>query len=296
MVKTCLSALLCSLAVWAAPAVRTEMLVSTGWLAQNLNSPDLVVLHVARDRATYDAAHIPGARWLPYGELLVTRDGIPNELPSVDALKAVFEKAGISDNSRIILYGDDMAVYVTRAYFTLDYLGLASRASVLDGGFQKWRTEGKPVTAETPAAAQGKLTPKARPELVATLNQVKAVAEAPAASRSAILLDSRSADDYTGAKPASPTAPAGHIAGAVNLFWFDTQVSRENPALKPAEDIRAMYLKAGVAPGKPVIAYCNSGIQATHAYFTLKYLGYDNVSVFDGSVSEWNSAKGALVK
>ncbi len=295
MVKTCLAALLYSLAASAAPAVRTEMLVSTGWLAQNLNSPGLVVLHVARDRATYDAGHIPGAHWLPYSELLVTRDGIPNELPPVDALKAVFEKAGVSDNSRIILYGDDMAVYVTRAYFTLDYMGLAGQASVLDGGFQKWRAEGKPVNADAPAAAQGKVTPKARPELVATLGQVKAVAETPAALRTTVLLDARSADDYSGAKPASPAAPAGHIAGAVNQFWFDSQISKENSALKPDEEIRSMYAKAGIA-GTAVITYCNSGIQATHAYFILKYLGYDNVSVFDGSISEWNSAKGALVK
>src|SRR5437763_1263139 len=90
----------------AAPALRSDMLVSTTWLAQHLNDPKVVVLQVSRDRTAYDAGHIPGARFLALTDIVVTRDGILNELPPAATLKSVFERAGVSDDSRVILYGD----------------------------------------------------------------------------------------------------------------------------------------------------------------------------------------------
>src|SRR5580704_9442870 len=107
----------------AAPAVRSDMLVSTDWLAQHLNDPKIVILQVSRDRMAYDAGHIPGARFLGLSDLVVTRNGILNELPTTEALKGLFERLGVSDDSRIILYGDAAMLPATRAYFTLDYLG-----------------------------------------------------------------------------------------------------------------------------------------------------------------------------
>src|SRR4051794_1392241 len=107
----------------AAPALRSDMMVSGDWLAQHLNDPKIVILHVSRDRNAYDAGHIPGARFVSLTDLAVTREGVLNELPPVDSLKTVFERAGVSDDSRVILYGDVSVLPATRAYFTLDYLG-----------------------------------------------------------------------------------------------------------------------------------------------------------------------------
>src|SRR5579871_3504240 len=107
----------------AAPAVKSDMLVSTDWLAQHLNDSKIVILEVSRDRTAYDAGHIPGARYLGLPDLVVTRNGILNESAPTENLKSVFERAGVSDDSRIILYGDAAVLPSTRAYFTLDYLG-----------------------------------------------------------------------------------------------------------------------------------------------------------------------------
>src|SRR4051812_31283842 len=117
--------ILSSLAALAAPEpkVRADMLVSTAWLGQHLKDADLVILHVSRDRKAYDEGHIPGARFLALADITITRDGILNELPPAAALKSIFERAGVSDNSRVILYGDTSVLPATRAYFTLDYLG-----------------------------------------------------------------------------------------------------------------------------------------------------------------------------
>jgi thiosulfate/3-mercaptopyruvate sulfurtransferase len=271
-------ACLIGLSAAAFPATRAEMLVSTDWLAQRLNDPNVVVLHVARDRAVYDKGHIPGARFLPYNELLISEGGVSNELPAVEKLEAVFERAGVSDDSRVILYADDQVLPATRCYFTLDYLGHGDRAALLDGGIQKWRAEERPVSTDAVTPATGGSTPRPRPEVVAKLQEVKGISAGGNAAKST-LVDARPQADFAGANP-----PGGHIPGAVNVTWGFAQLSQQNSALKPEAELRKLYEDAGVKPGQPAVAYCNSGVQASHTYFTLRYLGYD-VKLFDGSLN-----------
>ncbi|HYL39385.1 MAG TPA: sulfurtransferase [Bryobacteraceae bacterium] len=272
----------------ACAAVRPDMLVSTGWLAQHLTDPQVVILHVAGNRTAYDAGHIPGARFVALPSIAITRDSIPNELPPVADLKKVLEAAGVSDDSRVILYGDTSVLPATRAYFTFDYLGHGDRTSLLDGGLEKWRAEGRALTKDAPAETQGRFTPHPKPELVVQMDAVKQMtSHAGATPSSEILLDARPATDYTGEK-------GSHIPGALNLFWMESQVSRENQTLKPEAELRKLYEAIGVTPNRPVVTYCHSGMQASQAYFTLKYLGYD-VRLYDGSMSEWN-LRGAPVE
>jgi thiosulfate/3-mercaptopyruvate sulfurtransferase len=271
----------------ASAASHPEMLVSTDWLANHASDPKVVILHVAPNRTAYDAGHIPGARFVALPELAVTRDGIPNELPPVDDLKRVIEAAGVSDDSRVILYSDVSVLPATRAFFTLDYLGHASQAALLDGGLEKWRKEGRALSKDAPAAVQGKFTPHARPELVVQIDAVKQMAAKPGSDLSEVLLDVRPAGDFRGEKGA-------HIPGALNEYWVENQISHDDQALKSDAELRKMYESLGVTPQKRVVTYCNSGMQATQSYFTLKYLGYD-VRLYDGSMSEWK-AKGAPVE
>jgi thiosulfate/3-mercaptopyruvate sulfurtransferase len=292
MTKTILASLLLLPSIGGA-AVRSNMLVTTDWLGQHLNDPKLVVLHVSGNRTAYDAGHIPGARFVALAELAVTRDGIPNELPTAADLKKVFEAAGVSDDSRVILYSDATVLPATRAYFTFDYLGHGEQAALLDGGLEKWRGEGRTLSKDAAAAAQGQFTPRPKPDLVVQIDAVKQMASkasggaASASALSEVLLDVRPAADYRGEK-------GSHIPGALNAFWMDSQTSRENQSLQPEAALRALYEKLGVTPDRKVVTYCNSGMQASQSYFTLKYLGYD-VRMYDGSMSEW-TAKGAPVE
>ena len=121
------------------------MLVSTSWLQEHLADVDLVTLYVGRDRSAYDAGHIPGARFVALDDLVEQHGDSLNDLPPVAKLQAVFENAGIGNDARIVLYGDGGGLLAARAYFTLDYLGHADRAALLDGGIEKWRAEGKPL-------------------------------------------------------------------------------------------------------------------------------------------------------
>jgi thiosulfate/3-mercaptopyruvate sulfurtransferase len=262
-------------------AVRSDMLVSTDWLAGHLDDPNVVILQISRSREIFDAGHIPNAHFVALGEIAITRNGIPNELPDVADLQKVFEKAGVSDNSRVILYTDAAVLPATRAWFTFDYLG-HQQTSVLDGGLAKWKAEGRAISKDAPAVAAGHFTPHVHSEVLETMNGVKAL---PANTK---LIDARAPEDFTGSRPNAELARVGHIPGAENVFWSTTQA--KNGALLPEADLRKLYEAVGVTPGTPVVTYCNSGMQASESYFTLKYLGYDT-KLYDGSLSEWSAAK-----
>jgi thiosulfate/3-mercaptopyruvate sulfurtransferase len=261
--------------------VRNSMIVSTAWLAEHLNDKSLVLLHVG-DKQEYEAAHIPGAQFIQIADISTPRgQGLILELPPVDQLKATFEKFGVTDNSRVVVYfGKDWISPTTRVYFTLDYLGLGDRASVLDGGLPAWRGEGRPVTAEVKPQTPGSFTPRPNRKLVVDAAWVKENLHKPGVA----ILDARTAKFYTGADPGQMPR-AGHIPSAKNIP-FDTVVE-ENNKFKSAAALRAMFNSAGVKPGDSVATYCHIGQQASVLYFIARYLDYEP-HLYDGSFDDWS--------
>jgi len=268
------------------------MLVSTDWLAKHIHDRDLFVIHVATDRKNYDDGHIPGARFLSSKDLLITRNGIPNELPSVADLQKVFEQLGVGDTGRIVLYGENSGLMAARAYFTLDYLGHGARAALLDGGLEKWKMENLLVDTQLVKPESAKFTPHPRPQIVAKLDGMRDLSwvAANVPDGGVALIDARPEDQYLGNK----TQGGGHIPGAANLYWLTHLLSRENPVMKPADELRKLYEALGLKADQRIVTYCYTGMQSSHTYFTLKYLGYD-VMMYDGSFSEWSKAEGAPV-
>ncbi len=278
------------------PAVRAHLLVSTDWLAKYLNDPKVVVLHVAREKANYEAGHIPGARFLALSDILVTRDGVPNELPPIDKLQPVFSKLGVGDGSRVVIYGEMSGLMAARVYYTLDYLGFGDRAALLDGGLEKWKAEKREVTTAAPEIKAAKFTPRVNPKVVVMREVVRDASwiashvDAP----NVALIDARPAEDYTGAKVGDGVPRAGHIPGATNVYWMQNLRSSQQPVMKPVAELRRMYEAAGATSNKKVVTYCRTGMQASHSYFTAKYLGYD-VTMYDGSFMEWSKTDGLPV-
>jgi thiosulfate/3-mercaptopyruvate sulfurtransferase len=272
--------------------VRSEMLVSTDWLANHINDRDIFVIHVAADRKHYDDGHLPGARFLSSKEILTTRDGVANELPAVDDLRKVFEQLGVGDTGRIVIYGENSGLLAARVYFTLDYLGHGDRAALLDGGIEKWKAENLSVETQPVKTEPDKFTPRPRPQIVAGLDAVRDLSSmvAKATEAGAAIVDARPEEQYIG----NQTPRSGHIPGAVSVYWMNHLLSRENPAMKPLSELSKLYEAAGLRPDQKVVTYCNTGMQASQTYFTLKYLGY-NVMMYDGSFSEWSKAEGAPV-
>jgi thiosulfate/3-mercaptopyruvate sulfurtransferase len=264
----------------ATARVGPPLLVSTEWLAEHLNDPAVVVLQVGRDEAEYGAGHVPGARFLPLGSIIVERDGVPNELPEIGALTEAFQRVGVSDESHVVVYGDLGGLAAARAFFTLDFLG-HPRVSLLDGGLEAWQVEGRHLSTEPATVQRGSFTPRPVPSRVVTARWVQQRLGDP----QYVLIDARPTPQYTG-EDAGGLRP-GHIPGAQNIFWRTALRSDDDLRLKDAETLRAMYAAAGAASGKTVVTYCRTGMQASHAYFVARYLGYDAL-MYDGSWVDWS--------
>jgi len=277
---------LVSSAFAAAPAnseVRQSMIVTTDWLAKHLNDDSLVLLQVG-ERKDYDAEHIPGAQTIQLSDISTPRgQGLILELPSVVQLKATFEKLGVTDKSRVIVYfGKDWVTPTARVFMTLDYLGLGDRTSILDGGLPAWRAEGKPVTAELREPKAGHFTPKPNPTLVVDAMWVKANLN----KSGVAILDARAAKFYTGAE-AGQMPRAGHIPSAKNIP-FSSLVDESTNKFKSVESLRDLFNTAGVKPADSVATYCHIGQQASLLYFVARYLGYE-AHLYDGSFQDWSN-------
>ena len=268
----------------AAQSLRRDMLVSADWLAENL---DNVILVDVGEKAEYDAAHIPGARFMERAQLVTVRNGIPNELPDVADLEAVFTQAGIGNRGRIVLYGRDQLV-AARAWFTLDYLGHGSRTAILDGGLPHWMALGNPVSNETAAVEPVPLQARVNQNAVTPFKAVRELVRfLEVMGDSLVIIDARSPVQFRGKEPGRDIGRAGHIPGAVNVAWDENFTLGDIPRFLPERELRDLYKDAKVSSQSTNVVYCRTGMEASVTYFVLRYLGYD-ASLYDGSYYEWN--------
>ena len=270
------------------PSARAQdppaLLVEAEWLSQHLNDAGLVVLHVG-DQAEYKAGHIPGARFITEEDVAAPHDhnnpkDLMLQLPPVEALRAKVASFGISDGSRIVVYfGKNGGVpSATRIVFTLDYLGLGERTSLLNGGLGAWQRAGKAVTTVVPPSGTGKLSARPPKNLVVDADFVKSVRQRP----NQTLVDARAAVFYTGIQPTMNNL-SGHIPGAVNIPF--TEVT-DNELRIDRTRVEALFRKAGVKPGDTVVAYCHIGQQATAVIFAARLIGHP-VVLYDGAFQDW---------
>jgi thiosulfate/3-mercaptopyruvate sulfurtransferase len=184
----------------------------------------------------------------------------------------------------VVLYGERSNLMAARAYFTLDYLGIAERAALLDGGLEKWRAEQRPLSTENPVGQPATLTIAPRPSILLDTAAMKGLI---GQKRDLALVDARPQKEYSGEALSEDVQKAGHIPGATSLYWMDMLVSRENPVLKPEAELRRMYAEAHPMPGQQLVTYCRTGMQSSFDYFVARYLGYDP-AMYDASFYEWS--------
>jgi thiosulfate/3-mercaptopyruvate sulfurtransferase len=261
--------------------ISKSLIVSTEWLAHHLNDDSLVLLQVG-EKAEFTTAHIPGAQLIQLADISTPRgQGLALELPEVAQLQATFEKLGVTDKSRIVIYfSKDWVTPTTRVFFTLDYLGLGDRTSILDGGLPAWRAEKRPVTTEEVIPRMGHITPRPNKQLIVDAVWVKNNLNKPGV----MILDARASKFYTG-EDAGRMPRGGHIPGAKNIPY--ESVVEDSNKFKSVESLRQLFSSAGVKKGDSVATYCHIGQQASLLYFVARYLGYD-AHLYDGSFEDWS--------
>ena len=199
----------------------SPLLVDVNWLSSHLNDRGLVILHVG-PKADYDAGHISGARYISLEDIALpaTRKDpaeLTLELPAPEVLRAKFEKFGVSNDSRIVVYFGAKQAFQssTRVVFTLDYMGLGGQTWILNGGLPAWTAAGKPVTAEVPEVAAGAITARPVKNIVADAQLVKTIGQRP----NQRLIDARSPNFYKGVD--ATYEKKGHIPGAINIPYSE---------------------------------------------------------------------------
>jgi thiosulfate/3-mercaptopyruvate sulfurtransferase len=291
-----MSTILTALAVLV--ATTPGLLVSPAELAASLKDPATVVVAVGNSDDDFIAGHIPGARFVRYDDIAIDSNGLSSELPPVDQLKKVLSAAGISDKSKIVIYGS--AIAAARMFFTLDYFGHPN-VKVLNGGLNAWKGNGGKIEiGPLPKPAAASLTPKPQPDRVVSADWIKERLSSPTLrqaqgrpeqSRGAkmTLLDARPDNEFTGADGGMNGAHVkGHLPDAQQLVW-NTLLDSTGKFLPDAE-LRKKYEAIGAKANTPLVSYCMVGMRASVTYFVARHLGYD-ARLYDGSIVDWTRRK-----
>jgi thiosulfate/3-mercaptopyruvate sulfurtransferase len=277
------------------PDLRRRYIVDTRWLAEHLEAPDLIVLDASwylpaekRDpKAEFATAHIPGALFFDIDDISDDTSPLPHMLPSTVKFASRMKRLGIGDGCRIVVYDGSSVGMMSapRAWWTFRAMGCEDVA-VLDGGLMKWKAEGRPLTAESPARRSSHhFTPRANAALVRDLDDMKALCRSGAAQ----IADARSAGRFAGSEPEPrPGLRSGHIPGARNVPF--TLLLDPDGTLKPSAELVRIFEAAGIDPRRPVVTSCGSGVSAAVLSLALAVIGQPDTGLYDGSWAEWGQA------
>ncbi|MCR2834938.1 sulfurtransferase [Parerythrobacter lacustris] len=269
-----------------------DLLVSTQWLADRISRGGIAILDCSahlpaagRDaKAEFAEHHIPGARFLDLASLNDPESEAPSALPRASQIAERLGALGVVPGQPIVLYDHSLLRSSARAFFALDRACVTDLA-LLDGGFEKWLTEGRPVEQGEAAAAPtdfGCVTcdderVRSKADMLANLQ-----------SRREQVVDARDADRFTAASEDMVHGLAGgHIPGARNLFF--RKLFSADGTFNAREDLAAEFAAAGIDPAAPMIASCGSGMTASVVLFAHRLLGQTHGALYDGSWAEWGA-------
>lgn len=267
-----------------------ELLVTTDWLAKEMGASDLRIVDATLfssgdgdPAAQYQAGHIPGALFMDLAELADANSEFPNMLPAPEKFASRMQSLGLGDGSRIVVYDDSPIKSATRAWWMLTLFG-AHDVAILDGGIAKWTAEGRPLETGKPNLRHRHFTVWKDEKGVRDKADILANID----SKQAELVDARGADRFTGEAPdIRPGIPSGHIPGSRNLPYG--QLFNADGTWKRGDALQAEFDAAGIDLSKPMITTCGSGMTAAIVLFGARLLGKKDLSLYDGSWSEWGA-------
>lgn len=266
-----------------------KTLVSTDWLAQHLNDPDLRILDASwylpdmgRDgKAEYDAAHIPGARFFDIDEISDQRSALPHMAPPPEKFISRMRAMGVGDGHQVVVYDGAGVFSAARVWWLFRLMGKTDVA-VLDGGLPKWLAEGREVEDLPPVLRDRHITVSLQNQLVRDVTQVAAASKL----KDHEILDARGPARFRGEAPEPREGlRSGHIPNSRNVHY--ATLLNADGTLKDPDALKAVFAAAGADLSKPVISTCGSGVTAAIVDLALERIGHDRHSVYDGSWSEW---------
>jgi thiosulfate/3-mercaptopyruvate sulfurtransferase len=269
---------------------KPDVLVSTDWVAEHLNDPNIRLVESNEDVLLYSTGHIPGAVHIDWQADL--NDATVRDYVSPEKFAALLSRHGITPETTVVFYGDKNNWWATYAFWVFQLFG-HTNAKVMDGGRMKWVEEKRELTTETPNyPASNYPVPQRDDSKIRAFRED--VLQHIAAKKP--LVDVRSPGEYKGELLHMPNYPqegslrGGHIPGAKNVPW--ARAANADGTFKSADELKAIYEgEIGLSGNEEVVAYCRIGERSSHTWFVLTYLlGYPNVRNYDGSWTEWGNA------
>ena len=272
---------------------RSDVLVSTDWAENNLNTPHVVFVEVDEDTSAYETGHLTGAVRLDWKTDL--QDPVKRDFVDAQQFSKLLSERGIANNDTVILYGGNNNWFAAYAYWYFTLYGHGD-VKLLDGGRKKWELDGRALSTDAvtrPATSYTASPPDTsirafRDEVIAAIGTKN-------------LVDVRSPDEFSGKilapahLPQEQSQRPGHIPGAINVPW--SKAANEDGTFKSDEQLAALYAAAGLDGDRETIAYCRIGERSSHTWFVLQeLLGHRNVKNYDGSWTEYGSLVGAPIE
>ncbi len=278
---------------------QSDFLATTEWLAEHLDDPGLRILEctvflrphedgspgydVVPGRSEWAAGHIPRAGFADlHGDLSDRTSPLRFMTPPAEQFAEAMGRYGVGDDSTVVLYDRAGNMWAARIWWMLRAMGF-DNAKVLDGGWAAWTAENRPVSTDIPNPEPATFTPRPRPGLMATKDDVLAAM----ASGQGCIVNALNEAQHRG--EVAPYGRPGHIPGSANVPAMGSAgiVNRATQRYLPVEAIRQLFEAAGARPSERMITYCGGGIAASSAAFAATLAGYTDVAVYDASLSEW---------
>lgn len=274
-----------------------EVLVSTDWVAEHLDDPNVRIIESNEDPLLYPSGHVPGAVEVDWTRDL--NDPVKRDYLDKEGFEALMRRIGATAETTLVFYGDKNNWWATYAFWVFQLFGHAN-ARVMDGGRLKWEKEGRPMTREVPAyaATDYRAAERDDSEIRAFRDRVLEHTEA-----GGQLVDVRSPEEFSGERMHMPDYPnegalrGGHIPGAASIPWARA-IDPDDGTFKTAEELEKIYgIENSLARDRETVVYCRIGERSSHTWFVLSYLlGYENVRNYDGSWTEWGNSVGVPIE
>jgi len=273
-----------------------EILVSTDWVAENLNDPEIQLIESNEDPLVYPSGHLPGAVEVDWTRDL--NDPIRRDYIDAKAFAALAGRIGVTPDTTVVFYGDKNNWWSAYAFWVFQLFG-HTNAKLMDGGRLKWTEEGRELTREVPEARSAVYPTPVRDDAPVRAFRDEVLTHVRAAGS---LVDVRSPEEFSGERmhmadyPNEGALRGGHIPGAASVPWGRTV--NEDGTFKTAEELEAIYSEeADVHHDDEVVVYCRIGERSSHSWFVLKHLlGYESVKNYDGSWTEWGNSVGVPIE
>ncbi len=233
---------------------------------------------------------LPGAiHFAAIQELVDPDHPVENYLIGPDLFQEKMREIGLHNNHSVVIYDDGNNLAAARLFYALDYYGFQN-ASLLNGGLQAWINEGFPLSRERLFYIRGTFEVDEQEALMCDFDYIIEAANSP----DKIIFDARSAEEYIGEEVRSERG--GHIPNAVNIEWRKVLQEEGIPYFLPPEELRKLFAENGITPEKEIIPHCQSNVRGSHAYFTLRLMGYDSVRPYEGSWFEYGNRQDAVIQ